>query len=145
MKIECTKIESRDNDMDRKAMDMPKVYAYTLVALTDSGEFVEPITIRIHRAPRGSVARANVWISGAGIYTRGCGHAGGYGYCKASSAVAYAFRHAGVSLEREPWRMFDGSECRIADIAGSGMETVVEAMEAIARFLGFTRFHVVRE
>lgn len=127
--MQVLKIEPRDNDMDRKAMDMPKVSCMVLVVLDADNRLRELATIRWHMSPRGSRVRCNLWIHSPGLHARGSGSAGGYGYCKRSAAASDAFAHAGITFD--------------ADMNGAGMGMVRDALEAIARHFGYSVFHVV--
>lgn len=140
--MKVLKIEPRDNDMDRKAMDMPKVSSMVLVVLDTDNRLRELATIRWHKSPRGSRVRCNLWVhstmaaimlrqSAIGSETRGSGMAGGYGYCKRSAAASDAFRHAGIDFDEY--------------MHGAGIGRVREALEAIARQFGYSVFHVVEE
>lgn len=60
---------------------------------------------------------------------QGSAFAGGYGYCKSSSACAYALNNAGLEFNKN------------AD--GVGMNTVVSQLEAFGAWLGYKNVHVV--
>lgn len=83
-----------------------------------------PVTLRIYFA--GSTAYACVWIHSqwkgkkmVNNSASGSAKAGGWGYCKRSSASAHALINAGVKLEKS--------------INAVGMDAVRDAVEAIAR------------
>jgi hypothetical protein len=58
----------------------------------------------------------------------GGGSAGGYGYCRESAAAAEAIARSGIVLQH--------------DISGRGMDAVVDALEAIARYVGLKRYYI---
>lgn len=66
----------------------------------------------------GNVAYACVWIHGK-AYARGTGKASGYGYHKASAALAAAIQDAGIKLSHS--------------VSGVGDRVMTDACEAIAR------------
>ena len=139
--MKVSKIEARDNEMNRRAMDQPIVSSMVLVVLESivtRDELRELATVRWHKPQhRTGIERVscNLWIHAPGLHTRGTGSAGGCGYCKRSAAAAVAFRHAGIELATD-----DG---RGVHMDGAGMSTVREALEAIARHFGYSVFHVV--
>lgn len=86
------------------------------------------VTARIYQP--GTVAHCSLWIHGAS-YGRGQGKAGGYGYHKASAALAEAIRDAGIVLHGD---VYGRKRTRdIASIGGVGDSAMVDAIEAIAR------------
>ena len=70
----------------------------------------------------GSVVYCIVWISGKGVYGRGVGKAGGYGYDKPSAALNGAMLDAGIN---------------ISDLGGRGSVVMEEAIRAVGTGLGF--------
>lgn len=140
--MKVAKIESRENKMNRKAMDRPQVSCMILVALDTArlGGIAEIATLRFHKAARGSgmgPVVCNAWINardqrtGEDFHTRGTGSAGGCGYCKRSAAASDAFQHAGIEFDEY--------------MHGAGMGRVREALEAIAQHFGYSVYHVVEE
>lgn len=142
--MKVSKIESRENEMNRKAMDRPQVSSMRLVAF-DGSRIVDVATLRFHAAARGNgmgPVVCNLWIHGASgkrgaVHTRGTGSVSGCGYCKRSAAADAAFTHAGIAFTTD-----DGKP---AYMHGAGMSVVREALEAIARHFGYSVFHVVEE
>ena len=78
-----------------------------------------------------SVVYASVWVrvKALGDMISGRGHAGGYGYHKASAAIGSAIESAGITLS--------------GDIRGSGESAIREAMLAIGLALGFTDCNII--
>lgn len=93
--------------------------------------FKEIITVRVWmgRSYSASVVYAACWINAGNNYSSGRGQAGGYGYCKKSAAIGAAFKSAGIKLNK--------------DISGVGESAVRDALEAIARALGYSQFAIV--
>lgn len=89
------------------------------------------VTLRIYYTPSrmyGSTAYACIWINGRNINLSGGGKAGGCGYHKASAAVSNALDDAGVTLNQS--------------IHGVGDTAIRDALEAIAKALGYRKFHI---
>ena len=84
------------------------------------GEAHSVVTLRLYWPA--STCYACLWVNSDPVHTQGSGKAGGYGYCKASSAAGQAIRNAGFTLDRE--------------IDGVGIDAIREAMKAIAVELG---------
>jgi hypothetical protein len=84
------------------------------------GEAQSIVTLRVYWP--GSVCYACLWVNADPVHTQGSGKAGGYGYCKASSAAGQAIRNAGFQLEH--------------DIDGVGLNAIRDAMKALAVELG---------
>lgn len=78
-----------------------------------------------------SVVYASVWVrvKALGDTISGRGHAGGYGYHKASAAIGSAIESAGITLSE--------------DINGRGQSAIREAMLAIGLALGFTDCNII--
>lgn len=108
---------------------------WSLIAYT-KGEFKQIICVRSYmgRSTSASVVYSSAWISSYtskhSISVSGRGQAGGYGYHKTSSAVAQAFEGAGITLNHH--------------ISGAGDAAIEDAMKAIAKKLGYTKFTVVK-
>jgi hypothetical protein len=113
-----------------RMLDKEQIACFTGV-VSHNGELLEPVTVRcwMGRSSNASTVYASVWIGHKDFHTSGHGKAGGYGYCKKSSAVYDAFRSAGIEFDMR-W-------------AGAGESRVVQAVEAICRELGFETIHVV--
>ena len=88
-----------------------------------------------------------VWIfpKDGGPTHAGGGHAGGYGYHKASAAMESALDAAGVKLESrvEPAARRDGIKARAkyerGGLAGRGDSAMLEALHALAKAAGYPR------
>jgi hypothetical protein len=85
------------------------------------GEIRELIDCRFYWP--GTVCYCCLWTH-FGNWNNGSGYAGGYGYCKLSSAAGEAIRNAGYVLEHS--------------IDGVGEEAIKEALLAIAKNYGYT-------
>ena len=81
------------------------------------------------RSASASTVYASIWVNAPDIHTSGKGKAGGYGYHKASAAVADAISSAGITLD--------------TNISGVGDGAIKESLEAIANALGFERVLIV--
>jgi hypothetical protein len=122
--------------------DKPLWYSFKLVRIIpqseidDSTKYVykpqngsrpvsEIVDLRIWgpASKNGSTVYASVWVHGNEYHLGGHGKAGGYGYCKASSAADCAIRDAGIELEHR--------------IDGVGLEAVERAVYAIGVALGY--------
>lgn len=112
--------------------DKEQTRAWAIVARY-KGQWVQPVTVRcwMGRSRSASTVYASVWASGPGYrWFAGHGKAGGYGYCRHSAAVGAAISSAGIKLARS--------------ISGVGDSAVEEALQAIARALGYRVFTIVR-
>ena len=91
----------------------------------------EVITVRCYmgRSANASTVYASVWINTSEVHTSGKGKAGGYGYHKASAAIAAAIESAGITLDQS--------------IDGVGDAAIEEALKAIASALGFSHVLIV--
>ena len=91
----------------------------------------EVITVRCYmgRSANASTVYASVWINTSEVHTSGKGKAGGYGYHKASAAIAAAIESAGIGLSK--------------DISGVGNGAIHEALGAIAESMGYSKFLIV--
>ena len=101
----------------------------TFNVVTD--ELKEIITVRCYmgRSANASTVYASVWINTSEVHTSGKGKAAGGGYHKESAAVAEAIKSAGITLD--------------TDISGVGDGAICDALEAIARALGFSNVLIV--
>lgn len=79
---------------------------------------------------KGGTCYACVWIYAhkKGVSVSGGGRATGYGYHKASAALQSALDDAGVQLHE--------------NIGGRGESAMVDALGAIAKALGYRKFHI---
>lgn len=92
---------------------------YKAVTIDKNGKMLELVDVRIGET--NSNCYACVWINDADKLGYGSGKAGGYGYHKASAAIAEAFKKAGVE--------FDES------FSGYGDEAMKEAIKAVAEYI----------
>ena len=101
----------------------------TFNLITD--ELKEIITVRCYmgRSTGASAVYAAIWVNTREYYSSGKGKAGGYGYHKASAAIADAICSAGITLD--------------TNISGVGDSAIKEALSAIANALGFERVLIV--
>lgn len=91
---------------------------HTLAKRVKGDRYSRPVvTARIYRGAKGTRTYACVWLNG--IDAAGGAFAGGGGYHKASAAVQYALKAAGVSLSE--------------NIAGCGDNAIEEALLAVAK------------
>jgi len=102
------------------------IQAYSLV--TD--ELEELICVRWYsrRSKYASVITCSIWIMGDNSCS-GSGEAGGYGYDKMSASLSDACDSAGITLSR--------------NIHGVGEFAIKEAMDAIAKACGITKYIIV--
>lgn len=87
------------------------------IAVIDPSTGRAIVTARIYQP--GTSVTCLLWVHGNPAYGRGIGRAGGYGYHKASAALAGAISDAGIVLD--------------ARISGVGDSAMTAACEAIAR------------
>ena len=104
----------------RESGGLHKEFAMVITSKYRPGEAHSVVTLRLYWPA--STCYACLWVNSDPVHTQGSGKAGGYGYCKASSAAGQAIRNAGFTLDRE--------------IDGAGLEALREAMKAIAAELG---------
>lgn len=120
----------------------PWLGSATLVCFVD-GKQVDAVDIVAWYNPKGSgmqPVRASVWTRPADKSTEwrsGRGDAGGYGYHKASAAIADAIQNAGFDLYGTPY------SCEKVDFkkrcfpGGTGSHWYEDAARAIAKALGY--------
>jgi len=107
---------------------------YIVVAMCD-GQYVEPVTVRVWQNKGAERVYASIWVSHTTLCA-GTGYADGYGYDKTSAAIGTAIESAGIRIK--------SSETGLdADIGGRGDIAVLDALEAIAKALGFDDIHIV--
>ena len=128
--MKATFKETKNNaiNYDRKK---ELIRAYDVV-VNDNGRLANIITVRCYmgRSANASTMYASIWIYDEKHHTSGTGKAGGYGYHKASAAIADAIESAGVTLNE--------------NIAGAGDSAIEQALEAIALALGYESCLVVK-
>lgn len=97
------------------------------------------------RSANSSQVYASVWINGDNYYIAGHGQAGGYGYDKASAAIASALSSAGIKLFGHAYLPHDTKPDfkRHVDIGGVGESACRMAFNAIAYALGYRDVIVV--
>lgn len=102
------------------------VSRFVLIAIGADGKMTEVVDARcwMGKSRNASQVYARIWVHGNGTWASGKGMAGGYGYHKISAAIGSAIESAGFKLDK--------------DIHGVGDSAIREAMEAIAREIGFT-------
>lgn len=112
--------------------DKELVRALSVVAKTRRG-LREAVTVRWwmgRRADGAGKVYCTIWTHGDGFDAAGHGSASGFGYHKASAALDSAIRAAGIELSERR------GIARHIDGAGDG--ACEEAVEAIARAMGYT-------
>lgn len=137
--IKAVMADPRENA--RQPDNKELIDAYSLVTVRD-GRPIETVTVRWYASRRGDGMGniiCNVWIHGQGVHASGRGLAGGCGYCKRSAAFADALLNAGVELYGSVFVHGDEKPDykKRADIGGTGMQSVEQAMRAVTRALGF--------
>ena len=127
MKAQIVSTQSNAVNYDNKK---ELVNSWNVIVNSDDG-LKNIITVRCYmgRSANASTVYAAIWVNTRGYYSSGKGKAGGYGYHKASAAVADAISSAGITLD--------------ADISGVGDGAIKEALSAIANALGFERVLIV--
>ena len=100
------------------------VSTWNVIVNSDDG-LKNIITVRCYmgRSTNASTVYASIWVHSTDHQTSGTGKAGGYGYHKASAAIAEAIKSAGIELDK--------------DIAGAGESAIEQALGAIAYALGY--------
>lgn len=91
------------------------------------------------RSANSSQVYASIWIMGDNYYIAGSGIAGGYGYDKASAAIADALSSAGIELFGSAYLSHSTKPDfkRHANISGAGESACRMALNAIAYALGY--------
>lgn len=97
--------------------------------ITDTLQEIIMARCYMGRSASTSTVYASIWIYSGGTHTSGKGKAAGGGYHKESAAIAAAIESAGISLD--------------TDISGVGDGAICDALEAIARALGFSNVLIV--
>lgn len=80
-----------------------------------------------------NTCHAYVWLKNGDNFFRGYGKAGGYGYCRTSTAVSEAFKNMGIELLK------NGDQY---DFDGRGVHNIDEIVYAICKASGFEVFPV---
>lgn len=130
MKANIEKLHDGEHvSANRKENAFCKQYAvYALDQLDYNGEPTELVCLRIYSTD--SRAYACIWVHGrtTNQYGHGGGHAGGYGYHRASAAAQEAIKDAGITLSES--------------IDGRGDESMKEAIRAIAEAAGSQKYFI---
>ena len=107
------------------------VNSWNVIVDSDDG-LKNIITVRCYmdRSSSASTMYASIWIYDEKHHTSGSGESGGYGYHKASAAIADAIESAGITLNE--------------NIAGAGDSAIEQALEAVALALGYESCLVVK-
>ena len=100
-----------------------------LVAYSKGSGIVELASLRIYGTQAKNYACLWVHDRKSGIHCSGSGSAGGYGYHRPSAAAAEAFQSAGIELSKH--------------IGGVGESAMKEALNALAKKLGYTQFSII--
>lgn len=141
LKAVFTKADESKEAINRSC-DMEIVGTYNLV-VNHKGELRNAIIIRLYmgRSRSASVVHASVWIHCAdGSHMSGRGSAGGYGYCKQSSAIGEALRAAGVHMFGSPYGRYSGEAVDMKErfwMDGTGTSAMDEILGAVARAAGY--------
>lgn len=120
------------SNASRTYQEKPLYAALSVVGLNEERkELTEIIVVRWYMSASKSASNVycNVWIRGY-LWVSGKGNAGGGGYHKQSAALGEALDSAGVKLAE--------------DIAGCGDSACDNALEAIAREMGYTNTLIVK-
>ena len=144
MNVELTSVKPQQLPIDRRT-DAMETYATRELIVLDSSTIDAYImrsiaTLRIFGGRnRGSSRRiASFWLSvparfspdHVAVYAHASGIASGGGYCRQSAAASDAMTNAGLSFN--------------VGLHGAGMSSIDSALEAIARFYGFSVFYIAR-
>ncbi|MEO1208425.1 MAG: hypothetical protein AAFX78_02685 [Cyanobacteria bacterium J06638_20] len=122
---------------DKLRQNRKENHFYSQLALIDPASGREVVTARFYGTLRGSTVYACIWVRPCDLsaeksaYGLGGGKAGGYGYHKASAALAEAISDAGITLDES--------------ITGRGDAPMESALYAIAKAnTGKRKFFMVR-
>ena len=128
MKAQIVSTQSNVVNYDKKK---ELISTWNVIVNSDDG-LKNIITVRCYmgRSTNASTVYASIWVHSTDHQTSGTSNAGGYGYHKASAAIAAAIESAGVTLNE--------------NIAGAGDSAIEQALEAIAQALGFDDCLIVR-
>lgn len=119
------------NDVPRHLDAKERIESRELIAFKD-GEFKSLVTARWYMGKSSTASKVYcaLWVKTPDAWANGVGDAGGYGYCKQSSAYSEALSKAGIKCSE--------------GISGRGMSTVEESMMALAKGLGFEHAYISR-
>lgn len=133
MKANVSKLREGDKIRQYRKED----HFYSQLSMIDPSSGREVVCARFYSPFRGSNIYACIWVRPCDLradesaYGFGGGKAGGYGYHKASAALADAISDAGIELDEE--------------ISGHGGAAMESAIYAIARAnTGKRKFYMVR-
>lgn len=117
------------------------VNSFKLVTPNANGELVTPVDVRVYmsRSRNASTVYCSLWVYGkeSGVYIGGKGKAGGWGYHKASAAMADALRSAEITLWGDQYGGPNQDYTKQASISGVGESAMRDAIVAIARAAGY--------
>jgi hypothetical protein len=128
VKIMKAKINLKNQKSEAKGSyrDKEIVSSYHAIVVKNNKP-IEIIKCQVYmgRSSQSSTVYANIWIHSRekNYYVSGYGNAGGYGYCKESTAIAEAIERTGIKLSK--------------GIGGVGESAIREALTAIVRALGY--------
>lgn len=143
MKAQFQNLEARN--AYNYAPDKELVNSFKLVTPCATGELSTPVDVRIYmsRSRNASTVYCSLWVWGkeSGVYISGKGKAGGWGYHKASAAMADALRSAEITLWGDQYAEEKGAAAedltKQASISGVGESAMRAAIVAIARAAGY--------
>lgn len=132
---------NKSKDAINHAQDKEMVDSFNLI-VNHKGELRDVIVVRCYmgRSASASVVHASVWIYCAdGTYRSGRGSAGGYGYCKTSTAIGEALRAAGVRLFGTPYSYRDDTVDMKKSfyMDGKGTSALDKILASVARAAGY--------
>lgn len=104
--------------------------AYNVIVENQKGELQDLINCRVYDSQ--AKTSVCVWVTdnSKNLYIGTVGASSGYGYHRSSSALDEALRLANIKLDQ--------------DIEGRGEEAMVQALEAIAKELGYNKILTVK-
>lgn len=124
------------NEVPRHLDAKERIESRELIAFKDS-EFKSLITARWYMGKSNTASKVYcaLWVKipnadWGSDFANGVGDAGGYGYCKQSSAYSAALSKAGIKCSE--------------GISGRGMSTVEDSMMALAKSLGYDHAYISR-
>lgn len=123
------------------AQDKEMIDTYNLV-VNHKGELENVIVVRCYmgRSASASVVYVSAWITCADdTWRTGRGSAGGYGYCKTSTAIGEALRAAGVRLFGKPYVFTDQpvDMKKPFHMDGTGISSLDVILVSVARAAGY--------
>lgn len=127
MKVEELKIsEINDSKRHQKFWDNHRISS--VVAIDTQGKLIASVQVGYNKY--GNAYATFTGKTEQGVWFRGHGWAGGYGYCKRSAACADAIFNAGITVDTA--------------LHGCGMERIEQALEAIGKELSPNFLSVIR-